>query len=106
MKLQLPKRKLQIGIIGGEEKNLSSNEKIKILEIARELGEKIAKNDAILITGGMSGVMEAASRGAYENGGITIGTPGKARRTSNPWVVVENGGITRNVIYPSILWRL
>lgn len=89
MKLQFPKRKLQIGVIGGEEKNLSSSKKAKILEIAKKLGEEIAKNNAILLTGGMSGVMKAASQGAYENGGITVGTPGRTRGTSNPWVIVE-----------------
>jgi len=89
MKLKVPKRKLQIGVIGGEEKNLPSNNKREILKIAKKIGEGIAKNDAILLTGGMSGVMEAASQGAYENGGITVGTPGRERKMSNPWVTVE-----------------
>ena len=59
------------------------------MEIAEELGREIAKSNAILITGGMSGVMEAASCGAYEAGGITVGTPGRKRNMANPWVAIE-----------------
>jgi len=83
------KRKIQIGVIGGEDKNLPPDKREKILKIARKIGQEIAKNKAILISGGMSGVMEAACQGAYEKGGITVGTPGRKRKTSNPWVMVE-----------------
>jgi len=45
----------------------------ELLEAAEEVGRRIAEADAVLVTGGLSGVMEAASRGASEAGGIAIG---------------------------------
>jgi len=40
---------------------------------ARELGRRIAAENCATITGGGPGIMEAANRGAYEAGGISIG---------------------------------
>ena len=40
---------------------------------ARELGRKLAENGHLVITGGGPGVMEAANRGAFEAGGVTVG---------------------------------
>lgn len=40
---------------------------------ATELGRKLAENDHSVITGGGPGIMEAASRGAFEKGGRVIG---------------------------------
>ncbi len=42
-------------------------------KIAYEVGEKIAKSDSVLITGGLGGVMKAASHGAHDANGLTIG---------------------------------
>src|SRR5690606_28036820 len=39
---------------------------------ARELGGLLAKFGHPVITGGSKGIMEAANRGAYENGGESI----------------------------------
>lgn len=53
------------------------------------VGRAIAQAGAVLITGGRTGVMEAACRGAYEAGGVTVGfLPGGQPEEANPWVTV------------------
>jgi uncharacterized protein (TIGR00725 family) len=44
-----------------------------LADIAYEVGRAIAQRGAVLITGGSSGVMEAASRGARSAGGLVVG---------------------------------
>ncbi|MBN1622090.1 MAG: TIGR00725 family protein [Endomicrobiales bacterium] len=70
-----------IAIIGGAE---CSRE---IEKLAYETGEEIAKAGFLLVSGGMSGVMEAACRGAKKHGGVTIGIlPGKSKADANPHI--------------------
>ena len=45
----------------------------KYCKMAHELGHLLAENKHTVITGGGPGIMEAASRGAYEIGGKTVG---------------------------------
>lgn len=55
---------------------------------AEELGKKLAKEKIAVVTGGGPGIMEAASKGAFENGGETIGINmevGTGQRT-NPYL--------------------
>lgn len=74
----------------------------KVAELAREVGREIAKKGAILVCGGLSGVMEFAAKGAKERGGITIGIlPGNSKDTANPYIdipIVTGMGTARNVI--------
>jgi uncharacterized protein (TIGR00725 family) len=54
---------------------------------AEEVGALLAAAGAVLVTGGLGGVMAAASRGAKSAGGVTLGLlPGKDRAAANPWV--------------------
>ena len=61
------KRNLQIAVLGGR------NESAQVLKEAEEVGRLIAENEATLVCGGMSGVMEAACRGAKSAEGLTVG---------------------------------
>ncbi len=45
----------------------------KLREQAAEVGRRVAEAGAVLICGGMGGIMEGAAKGARESGGITIG---------------------------------
>jgi uncharacterized protein (TIGR00730 family) len=60
---------------------------------ARELGGLLAKKGWTVATGGYGGTMEAASRGAAEAGGHTIGvvseTLSRTGRRTNAWVREE-----------------
>lgn len=56
---------------------------------AEECGRLLAEAGCIVVTGGLGGVMEAASRGAAEAGGRTVGLlPGEDREAANPWVEI------------------
>ena len=74
----------------------------EMLREAEEAGRLIAQAGCILITGGLSGVMEAASRGAKEAGGLTVGIlPADDTESANPYVeipIATGFGIGRNVI--------
>ena len=89
-------RKPIIGVIGAGAAGADA------CKLAEETGELIAANDAILITGGMGGVMEAASKGAHAAGGLVIGIlPGRSASEANSWVdipIVTGLGEARNAI--------
>src|SRR5262245_64733047 len=61
----------------------------RITTLAQEVGRLLAKNGAVVVCGGLGGVMEAACRGAKSAGGMTVGIlPGLDRAEANPWVDV------------------
>ena len=62
-------RKIQITIIGNNENGVTP----ELVKTAYETGIEIAKSGAILITGGLDGVMKAASHGARDGGGLAVG---------------------------------
>jgi uncharacterized protein (TIGR00725 family) len=84
-----------IGVIGGSEVPSATS------ELAEEVGREIALRGAVLVCGGLSGVMEAACKGAVSEGGLTIGIlPGEDRSSANPYVkipIVTGVGYARNV---------
>jgi hypothetical protein len=56
---------------------------------AEEAGAAIADAGAVLVCGGLGGVMEAACRGARSRGGTTVGLlPGSDREDANGWVLL------------------
>ncbi len=58
----------------------------ELYALARQVGNLIAQNGAILVCGGLGGVMEAACRGAKEAGGQTIGILPHSQRVGNPYL--------------------
>jgi uncharacterized protein (TIGR00725 family) len=57
--------------------------------MAEAVGDAIARAGAVLVCGGLSGVMEAACRGAAQAGGTTVGLlPGGDRAAANRWLTV------------------
>ena len=92
----MKEKKRFIAVIGGSD---CTPEEARLAE---EVGRELARKDAILVCGGLGGVMEAACKGASAGGGLTIGIlPGGSRQTANPYVqipVVTNLGEARNVI--------
>jgi uncharacterized protein (TIGR00725 family) len=73
-----------------------------IYQLAFQVGEEIAKRGAILVCGGLGGVMEAAAKGASMAGGITVGIlPGPSPTSANPYIMIPvatDMGQARNVI--------
>ena len=80
----MPKRKMIISVIGGHDADK------KTARLAYLVGKMIAKLDAVLVCGGLDGVMEAAAKGAREAGGLTIGLlPGKEKDDANPYIAIS-----------------
>ncbi|UCE43284.1 MAG: TIGR00725 family protein [Candidatus Aminicenantes bacterium] len=88
------RNKIRIGVIGG------ASPDPKYRQIAYDVGEGIAKKGAILVCGGLSGIMEAAARGAKNAGGITVGIlPGTSPEDANTYIdfpIATGLGYTRN----------
>lgn len=86
----------RVALIGGSRPDPA------FLETAREVGRLLGERGAVLVCGGLGGVMEAAARGAKEAGGLTIGIlPGGDRDDANPSIDVPLAtglGYTRNSI--------
>ena len=88
------RKKIRIGVIGGSQPDKESRQN------AFRVGQLIAKKGGILVCGGLSGVMEAASRGAKEAGGLTLGIlPGNSADDANVYVdipIATGIGYARN----------
>jgi uncharacterized protein (TIGR00725 family) len=69
--------------------------------LAEEVGRELARRGAVLVCGGLGGVMEAACRGASAEGGTTIGIlPGDDSQSANPHVqiaIATGIGYARNI---------
>ncbi|MDD5622723.1 MAG: TIGR00725 family protein [Actinomycetota bacterium] len=86
---------IKISVIGGSQVD---NE---IYDLAYEVGKEIARNGAVLVCGGLSGIMEASCRGAREEGGLTVGIlPTENENDANKYVDIKiptGMGYARNV---------
>jgi uncharacterized protein (TIGR00725 family) len=89
-------RPLRIGVIG------AASCTAKQAKQAEVVGRLIAEAGAILICGGMGGVMKAACQGAQGYGGITVGIlPGDSASQSNEFVsipIITGMGYARNAL--------
>jgi len=69
--------------------------------LAEEVGRRLAEAGVAVVTGGLGGAMEAASRGAAEAGGTVIGiVPGHSIAEANPYctqVAASGVGQARNL---------
>ena len=74
----------------------------ELAELARQLGDGLARAGFGIVCGGLGGVMEAACRGAAKAGGLTVGVvPGGSPDDANPYVrvpIATNIGHARNVV--------
>lgn len=89
-------RPFRLGVIGAGDAEGDT------LDTARDVGRAIARAEAILVCGGLGGVMAAAAQGAAEQGGTVIGfLPGDDEQVAAPGVTVPiptGLGEARNVL--------
>ncbi len=85
-----------IAVIGGKRADGS------LLREAEKAGRLLAERGAVLLCGGLGGIMEAASKGAKSAGGLTLGIlPHDNKKEANAYIdipVATGLGIGRNVI--------
>ena len=88
------RNRIRIGVIGG------AQPEPKYRKMAKEVGRLLAEKGAVLVCGGLSGIMEAAARGAKEAGGFSIGIlPGNSPKDANPCIdiaLATGMGFSRN----------
>jgi uncharacterized protein (TIGR00725 family) len=91
-------RKLQLLVVGYDSDHCTEH----ACKLAYEVGEEVALKGAVLITGGLGGIMEAASKGAEDRGGLVVGIiPQEEKRYANAYcdVVIPTGlGYGRNFV--------
>lgn len=89
--------RLQVGVVGPGESATP-----EICALAREVGRLLAERGALVLTGGLGGVMAAAAEGAAAAGGLSIGLlPGTDRAGGNAHstVLIPTGlGEVRNAL--------
>ncbi len=88
------RQRTRVAVIGGSRPGRAA------LDQAFEVGRLLGGRGAVLVCGGLGGIMEAAARGARTAGGLTVGIlPGADVRDANPSIdipVATGLGYTRN----------
>lgn len=78
-----PARRLHVAVVGAGVADEA------LAATAEAVGRAVALGGAVLVCGGLGGVMAAACRGARQAGGLTVGIlPGPDRESANPDVDV------------------
>ena len=89
---------LQILVIGNNDNGCTPELEI----LAYDTGKEVAKSGSVLVTGGLGGVMKAASHGAKEQGGLTVGIiPQDDSKLANEFcdIVIPSGmGLSRDFL--------
>ncbi len=89
-------RPVYIAVIGGSE--ISA----ELADLARQVGREVARQGAVLLCGGLGGVMAAAAQGAQAAGGVSLGIlPDGDHRGANPYLtytIATNLGHARNML--------
>jgi len=83
-------RRVQLVVIGSAADHCTP----EASELAHRAGAEAARRGAVLLTGGLGGVMESACRGAKENRGVTVGIiPQDETRYANQYcdIVIATG---------------
>jgi uncharacterized protein (TIGR00725 family) len=95
-------RPLLVTVIGKSAKDPRDPVPPEALGAAEAVGRLLAQRGAVVVSGGLSGVMEAVSKGAKEAGGLVIGMlPGFDKRDANPYVdiaITTGMGWMRNTL--------
>jgi uncharacterized protein (TIGR00725 family) len=90
--------RVQVLVIGSNADHCT----IQAYALAYEVGRELARRNAILVTGGLGGVMEAASKGASEVGGLVVSIiPQDDKTSANRYsdVIISTGvGLSRDFI--------
>lgn len=91
-------KKRQILVIGNNTNGCTPEHE----KIAYEIGSEIAKSGSVLITGGLGGIMTAASHGSHDSNGLSVGIiPQDDASLANEYcdVVIPTGmGLTRDFL--------
>lgn len=91
-------KKLQMLVIGHNDNGCTPEHE----RIAYEVGSEIAKSGCVLLTGGLGGVMKAASHGAHDTNGLVVGIiPQDDPSFANEFcdIVIPSGmGLTRDFL--------
>jgi uncharacterized protein (TIGR00725 family) len=90
------RERIRVAVIGG------SRPPERARAQAYEVGRELASAGAVLVCGGLGGVMEEAARGAREGGGLTVGIlPGSSPSDANAFIdlpIATGLGFSRNAL--------